>query len=500
MSVGNRPAVELAPHVCRAAVFPPFSSTLHSAFIRVLHPGRMFSLLSLLSRRTAPLLCLVTTLVALPLRGATPGMTERMEELVQKQVATQHFSGAVLVATRGSVLFDRAYGLANREWDIPNTPATRFRIGSVTKQFTAVAILLLEERGKLRLEDPVSAHWPEAPEAWRAITLHHLLTHTSGIPNVTRDPEFMLWKFQPTTVREMVGRFRSRPLEFAPGSRHAYSNSNYLVLGLLVERLSGQSYQEFVREAVLAPLGLNDTGVETSLEILPRRASGYWRREGRMLNAPFSDMSVPHAGGAMYSTTHDLRRWCEAILHDQLLAPESRRKLLTPALDSYALGLRVAQFKGRTVIEHGGNISGFSSHLRHYPEEGLTVVVLSNVTSGDGIPELLVRQLAETALGPDSGRLAAAATVVPVAVLENYSGVYDVGGGKTVTFRVADGTLVATPSGQSPVAVKAVSETRFSFENPSLEVEFVRDPATGRVTHLQMLRDGRTRKAMRIGD
>ncbi len=422
----------------------------------------------------------------------------RMEAMVQKHVATEQFTGAVLVAKRGAAVFDRAYGLANREWDIANTPTTHFRIGSITKQFTAVAVLLLEERGQLELTDPVSAHMPDAPAAWSKITLHHLLTHTSGISNVTRDPEFILWKFQPTTVQTMVGRFRDLPLDFPAGERHAYSNSNYLVLGLIVEKLSGQKFGEFLLENVLNPLGLNNTGVDSNLEILPRRASGYWRRGDHILNAPYSDMSVPHAAGAMYSTTHDLWRWAEAIFGDKLLTPASRAKLLAPIQDNYALGVRVATFQGRKLIEHGGNISGFSSFLRHYPEQAVTVVVLSNLTTG--IVEELLGQLSAAAFeGGDDAKPTRAAITVPTAILETYCGVYEVGGGRQVIFRLVNGGLTAQPTGQEVMLVLAESETKFFFKTVETEVEFVRDES-GRVTHLMMKRDGRTRKAPRISD
>ena len=444
---------------------------------------------------------LASGLVAVAARGAEGAKTARLDQIVQQHVAAEQFTGAVLVAQRGMAIFDRAYGLANREWNVPNTPTTHFRIGSITKQFTAVAILLLEQRGRLKLSDPVSAHLADAPAAWSQITLHHLLSHTSGLPNVTRDPEFILWKFQPTTARQMVGRFRDRPLDFAPGERHAYSNSNYLVLGLIIEELTRQSFGEFLRDNVLAPLGLKDTGVDSNLEILPRRASGYWRRGDRTLNAPYSDMSVPHAAGAMYSTTHDLWRWAEAAFGEQetLLTRASRAKLLTPVQDNYALGVRVAVFQGRKLIEHGGNISGFSSYLRHYPEPGLTVVVLSNLTTGKGVEDLLA-ELATAALeGAEGDKPARPSVTVPVALLESYCGVYDVGSGRRVVFRLVDGTLTAEPTGQAPMPVFAESETRFFFTNVNTEVEFVRD-GQGRVTHLEMKRDGRSRKAPRLSD
>jgi CubicO group peptidase (beta-lactamase class C family) len=451
------------------------------------------------SRRSARSACATLATLAVVAFGAPShgaDVSARMEEIVQKHVTTEQFTGAVLVAKHGVAVFDRAYGLANAEWDIPNTPTTHFRIGSITKQFTAVTLLLLEERGKLKLTDPVSVHLPDAPEAWSKITLHHLLTHTSGIPNVTNDPEFILWKLQPTTVLQMVGRFRDLPLDFPTGDRHVYSNSNYIVLGLIVETVTGQKFGEFLIENVLNPLGLNNTGFDSNLRLLPRRASGYIRRGDQLLNAPYSDMSVPHAAGAMYSTTHDLWHWAEAIFGDKLLTPASRAKLLTPAQSNYALGVRVAVFQGRKLIEHGGNISGFSSFLRHYPEQGVTVVVLSNQSTR--IVEELVGQLAAVAFDDDA-KPARTPITVPATTLAAYCGVYEVGAGKHVTFRLVDGNFTAQPSGQEAMPVFAESETRFYFKTVNIEVEFVRDEQ-GRVTHLMMKRAGRIRKASRISD
>lgn len=438
----------------------------------------------------------VVAMMAMTARSCASEGTARMEELVQKHVAAQQFTGAVLVAKRGTALFDRAYGLANREWDAPNTPATHFRIGSITKQFTAVAILLLEERGQLELTDLVSAHMRDAPATWSNITLHHLLTHTSGLPNVTNDPEFFLWKSQPATALVMISRFRDLPLDFQAGSRHVYSNSNYIVLGHVVEKLTGQRFADFLRENVLDPLGLKASGIDSNERILPRRASGYVRQGDQFLNASYSHMSVPHAAGAMYSTTHDLRRWAEAIFGDQLLTPASRTKLLTPVENGYALGVRVTRFQGRRIIEHGGNIAGFSSFLRHYPEEGVTVAVLSNMSTR--IIDDLGNELAAAALSDDSQAKAPRTPVtVPAAILEAYCGVYQIRPGTHVTFRLVDGNLTAEPTGQEVIPVFAESETRFFFKAVNTEVEFVRNDQ-GRVTHLMMTRDGRSRKAERM--
>lgn len=423
-----------------------------------------------------------------------------MDAVVQRRVAAHEFSGAVLVAQRGMPLFDRAYGLANHEWEIANTPATRFRIGSITKQFTAVSILLLEERGKLKLTDRVSQHVPDTPAAWSKITLLHLLTHSSGLTNVTELPEFMLWKNSPATVTQMVARFSDLPLDFEPGSRPRYSNSNYLVLGLIVERLSGQRYGEFLREHVLDPLGLEDSGLDSNLTILPRRATGYGYRNGQYLNAPYSDMSVPHGAGAMYSTTHDLWRWAEGVYVDKLLTPASRARMLAPAMDGYALGVRVYEQRGRKVIEHGGAIAGFSSALRYYPDDGVTVVVLSNL--GRSITAELSSELSSV-LFDGAGDASAAVPKVnlPAATLQSYSGVYTVSPDRFFTIRFADGKLTARMGRQEQShELVADSDTLFYLKPIDGQIEFARD-AAGKVAEIVVHQKGRIiRKLPRTAD
>ena len=173
---------------------------------------------------------------------------KRIDEIVRFRVENKEFTGSVLVAKGDQILLNKGYGLANREWNIPNTPTTKYRLGSVTKQFTAAAILLLEEQGKLKVEDLVKTHWPDAPAAWDKVTIFHLLTHTSGIPSVTSLPDFKTWKLSDTTAEKTTGYVRDKPLEFPPGSQFHYSNSGYILLGYLIERISGQSYGEFLNQ------------------------------------------------------------------------------------------------------------------------------------------------------------------------------------------------------------------------------------------------------------
>ena len=198
-----------------------------------------------------------------------------MEDVVQTYVRDKTFMGAVLVARGGDVILSKGYGFANLEWDIPNSPTTKFRLGSITKQFTAASILLLEERGKLTLDDPIKKHMPDAPAAWDKITIYNLLTHTSGIPNFTNLPEYRSLKLEDTPVAKTVATVRDKPLEFAPGEKMSYSNSGYLVLGYVIERISGGSYAKFVTDNIFTPLGMKDSGYDSNTAIIPRRAAGY---------------------------------------------------------------------------------------------------------------------------------------------------------------------------------------------------------------------------------
>ena len=310
---------------------------------------------------------------------ATAQDAARMEEAIQAAIQKQNFMGAVLVARGDEILLNKGYGQANAEWNLPNTPATKFRLGSLTKQFTAASILLLEERGKLAIADPVSKHMPDAPAAWSAITLHHLLTHTSGIPNFTSLPDYAKFQPFPTTVEATIAVFRDKPLDFAPGDRMSYSNSGYLVLGHLIERISGEGYETFLKTNILDPLGMKDTGLDSNATIIPRRAAGYTSGPNGLTNAGYIHMSVPHGAGAMYSTTEDLLRWERGLFGGKVVSAASLRKMTTPFKNNYALGVGVVTLNGKTRITHGGGIQGFNTALSYDPDARIVVVVLANV-------------------------------------------------------------------------------------------------------------------------
>src|SRR5215831_12154293 len=256
----------------------------------------------------------------------TPNLA-RMEQVVQSFVKDKQFMGAVLVARGNDVLLDKGYGFANLEWNIPDSPKTKFRLGSITKQFTAASILLLEERGKLKVDDPVKKYMPDAPAAWDKMTIFNVLTHTAGIPNFTSFPDYQSSEPFATTPEKLVARFRDKPLEFQPGERMNYSNSGYVLLGYLIEKVSGQSYEKFVQENIFTPLGMKDSGYDSNSAVIPRRASGYTNGPNGPVNAGFIHMSVPFAAGALYSTTEDLLRWEQGLFGGKLLSAASLQKM-----------------------------------------------------------------------------------------------------------------------------------------------------------------------------
>ncbi len=329
--------------------------------------------------------------------------TARLDAFVQSHVADGSFMGAVLMVEDGKTLLDKGYGSANQEWNVPNDPGTVFRIGSITKQFTAAAVFLLQERGKLDIDDPVRKYLPDAPTAWDGVTIYHLLTHTSGIPNFTELPDFATRRRGPTTPDRLIASVRGMPLDFPPGTKWNYSNTGYDVLGAAIEKVSGESYARFLEENIFKPLGLNETGYDTAGKLIKRRASGYVRGADGLRNAGYIDTDVLYAAGALHSTTHDLVKWERGLFGGKLLSAASLKKMTTPFIATsltgteYGCGLFIQRFDGHIGISHVGFLDGFNSELFHVPDKKLTVVVLGNVSGSKSM--MLATALAKIALG-----------------------------------------------------------------------------------------------------
>lgn len=314
---------------------------------------------------------------------------ERLDQYIPSEVTEHSFRGVVLVGINGKIIFQKAYGLADEEWNVPNTTTTEFRIASLTKQFTAACILLLQERGRLKVQDPISRYLPGLPAAWRTITIHQLLTHTSGIPNYTDSPQFSRLRRTGATPQEMIALVTDQPLDFQPGSRWHYSNTGYILLGMIVEKTSDQPYAEFLKSNIFASLGMTGSGYDRASDIIKERASGYDIKGGAISNADFIDMTIPYAAGGIYSTAEDLYRWNEALAQEgKLLSADSLKQMFTEYPEAtyqgqhYGYGVVINRQKfAKLLYYHGGGVNGFSSSIQRYPTERVCIVVLSNLSS-----------------------------------------------------------------------------------------------------------------------
>ena len=311
---------------------------------------------------------------------------------------------AVLVAKDNQVLYRKAFGYANLELDVILTPEHIFRIGSITKQFTAAAILKLAEEHKLSLSDNITSYIKDYPTQGHTITIEHLLTHTSGIKSYTG---MRTWdataRKKDFTPSELVDFFKNEPMDFAPGEKYSYNNSGYFLLGYIIEQVSGKPYQEYIEEEIFAPVGMVHSYYDNSSRIIKNRAHGYQRTRTGFQNADFISMTQPYAAGSLMSTVDDLYKWYTAVMNDQVITSESRRKahstyiLNNGEATGYAYGWSLGNIHGSPVIEHGGGIHGFQSASIYLPEEKIFVAVLSNCMGLD--PQLPAQKLAAAAAG-----------------------------------------------------------------------------------------------------
>jgi CubicO group peptidase (beta-lactamase class C family) len=420
----------------------------------------------------------------------------RMEEVVRSYLSGKEFMGCVLVVRGNNVLLNKGYGSANLEWDIPNSPSAKFRLGSITKQFTAASILLLEERGKLKVDDPVKKYMPDAPAAWDKITLFNLLTHTSGIPSFTGFPDYVSQEPFSTTPEQLVTRFRDKPLDFQPGDKMSYSNSGYVLLGYLIEKISGESYEKFVQENIFTPLGMKDSGYDSNSAIILHRVAGYAPGPNGPINAGFINMTVPLSAGALYSTTEDLLRWEQGLFGGKVLSPSSLQKMTTPFKNDYAFGLQVHMVNGRKLIDHGGGIEGFNTMLAYYPEEKLAVIVLGNL---NGLaPQEIASKLAAVVHGEKVVLPSEHKEVTVNPKLSNgYIGRYQVAPDFVLTITQEDDHLFAQATGQPKFQIFPESDRDYFLKVVDAQITFVTD-GHDKASELILHQGGRDQHAKRI--
>ena len=323
---------------------------------------------------------------------------KQIDELLSKYSEYGQFNGAALISENGKIIFKKGFGLANFEWEIPNQTDTKFRLGSISKQFTAFLIVKLAEDGKLQLDAPISKYLTDYPkETGDKITVHHLLTHTSGIPNYTNDPNFFKERMRNSySPKDFTSTFSSLPLEFTPGEKFKYSNSGYFLLGYIIEKVSGKTYEEYLQEIILTPLKMTNTGYDHTEVVLKNRASGYDKKGKIIKNTQYIDMSIPYAAGSLYSTVEDLNFWDQALYTTKLLSEKSMNSLFENYIIAwngfYGYGWAIREVSNGEnsklkLIEHGGSINGFQANILRIPEDKNLIVLLNN-TGGAPLNEM----------------------------------------------------------------------------------------------------------------
>jgi len=454
------------------------------------------------------LACLFLTLATLPLVGNALAndaeLSAQLEAMFTDAYPSDEPGGAVCIKRGDEILLRAGYGLAQVELNVPMTPDMIFRIGSITKQFTAVAVLQLAAAGALDLDAPLGTYLPDYPEPGAAITVRQLLNHTGGIPNYTDDMEFMENMCLDMELDDIIATWQDRELDFEPGSDWIYSNSGYVLLGKLIEVASQLEYADYMAERVFEPLGLEHTMYGDPGRIIPNRAAGYDPGADGHRNAVYISMTLPHAAGALLSTVDDMVTWCEAELGGSELLPETwheelvtRARLNDGRLTGYACGLNILEYNGHEIIGHGGGINGFITHVAHVPDEDLSVVVLSNNLGSDPAPHTLTHRAIALVLGaPLDSR---PQEELPVELLADLAGVYrnEADAEERRILRLdEDDQLTSQRTGGSQTPIHFTSHGEFYFDDSLTfgRVEYDNDSVTGLWIRASMGPEERWRK------
>jgi CubicO group peptidase (beta-lactamase class C family) len=444
-----------------------------------------------------------STLAAPQAAGAAPQATAACDAVLKRAVGPGGPGAAAIVVKDGKVVYRGAYGLADVELKTPLGTDSVFRLASVTKQFTSLAIMMLVDQGKIGLQDPIDKYLPGYPMQGHTITVEHLLTHTSGIQSYTDIPGYMATKVQAdVSVPQLVDAFKDAPMQFAPGTRYRYNNSGYVLLGAIIEKVSGQPYASYVANHIFKPLGMTHSYYGTDEPKVPRLASGH--TNGGKPARPLS-MTQPYSAGGLLSTVDDLAKWDAALAAGRLLKPASFQRMWTPyklvdgTTNGYGYGWQMATLRGQPTMEHGGGIFGFATYVMRVPEDHLYVAVLANTDDPPAPPAYIAKRLGAIAMGRPFAEPVLAS--VNARSLQTYTGLYgaDQGPRRTVTFE--NDKLFVQPAGGSRVELKPRSKTEFFIENRLTLFQFEMDAAGKPAAVLVFQEEGGTpERVPRIGD
>ena len=426
----------------------------------------------------------------------------QLDAVVASYFKAEEPGAAVLVMRDGKPLLRKGYGLADVELGVAIQPEHVFRVASITKQFTAVAILQLVEQGKISLADPITKFFPDYPTQGKTITVEHLLTHTSGMQSYTSKDNFISMIRSDLTPQQLIDTFKNDPLQFSPGEQYASGNSAYVILGAIIEKVTGQSYADYMASNVFAKAGLTQTYYDDPIRIIPKRVEGYGRNRGAIVKARYVSPTIPYSAGSITSTVDDLARWTDAVSAGKVVRPDLLQRAWTPykltsgEATTYGYGWEIDDLLGSRVISHGGRIMGFTAYALWMPEEKVFVAVLSNTEVTPVSTEYLARRLATYAMGKPWNPVAIAMTAEQ---LREYEGVYTIDDKTTRTLTVADGKLFSQRTGGGRLDVLPRARDQFFFKDSFTTMSFERG-ADGKVTAMVVTQNGKPERAVRTAD
>jgi len=425
---------------------------------------------------------------------AFQSIESKADEYLKAYVKMNRFSGSVLIAQNGEILLKKGYGMADLEHSVPNTPQTKFRIASLTKQFTAMAILQLQKKNLLNVNAPLSRYINDYPNGDK-ITIHHLLTHTSGIPNFTvaTDKEA---RVRPMTLEMIIQKLKDQPLNFSPGEKFEYSNAGYYLLGHIIEKVTGSGYASVIKENIFEPLGMANSGYDYNHIILKNRAYGYRLEKGDLINAEYIHMANVHASGGLYSTVEDLYLWDRALYTERLIKRSSLEQMFTPFTKNYGYGWGIVTLFKRKMTGHNGDMEGFQTNITRFAEDDVCIIVLSNfghTPIGKMSVDLAAILFGEEYQIPQRRQV----EKIDPEIYDDYVGRYEINPNFSFIISREGGRLFCQPTGQNKLELFPESETKFFLKEVDAQITFVKDE-TNKVVKLLLCQSGREISASKI--
>jgi D-alanyl-D-alanine carboxypeptidase len=419
-----------------------------------------------------------------PAEAGDTQLAAQIDQLLTNTFKADEPGAAVIVMRDGHAIVRKGYGMADLELGVPVAPEMVFRLASITKQFTAVAILMLEQEGRLSLSDDITRFLPDYPTHGQTITIEQLLTHTAGIKNYSDMPEFSSLVRNDLTLDELIGLFKDQPLDFAPGEQWAYSDSGYVLLGAVIEKAAGMPYADFIQQRIFTPLDMTHSSYDTTTGLMPGRVAGYSRTEAGFANADYLSMTLPYAAGSLAASVDDMARWDAALYSDTLVKQISLKRAFQSATHNngqptgYGYGWEIGSYEGHAFSEHNGGINGFSTQMMRLPEEHIYIAILTNCDSCRGSLGTLAFTIAALAIGKPYHD--PAAITLSSTVLDAYAGEYQFNAQATVIIRREDDHLLMEAGG-APRVLIPLSATEFFIKGVPTRIRFVKS-ATGSVT------------------